>query len=136
MDTTFQIGFNDTLEQYLSSLEPESNPCLFYACSNCTEPHLSKEKLRDAIVLGDQNEIVNTYLFSCLSFALHFEDDGRTAVTLALHRNREAIAQMLIDYGADVHVADRQGSRWKPIHYAVQNNHLDVLHLLLRCGIC
>ena len=58
-------------------------------------------------------------------------DDGLTALLLALERENLDVAQLLLDHNADVNVRDKRGNT--PLHVAVStgNGHLDICRILL-----
>lgn len=58
-----------------------------------------------------------------------------TALHLAADAGHFAVAQMLLEYGANIDLVDSSGRR--PLERALQNGHHDVLDLLRQvCAVC
>lgn len=58
---------------------------------------------------------------------------GWTPLHFASVRGHGNVAQLLINKGADVNV-ETFGSRWTPLWLAINNNRLEVIRLLIKCG--
>jgi Ankyrin repeats (3 copies)/Ankyrin repeat len=59
-------------------------------------------------------------------------DDGQTALIVAILLNRMEIAEFLLEKGCNVGLADCRG--WTALHHAAQNNKPELVQLLLRFG--
>ena len=60
-------------------------------------------------------------------------EGGRTALHRAAYKNHPAIAQILIDAGADIEAKDKKYG-WAPLHEAASQGSIDVMRILLQAG--
>ena len=58
--------------------------------------------------------------------------DGGTAFTIALARGNEAVARLMLDYGADINTKDKTGST--PLHEAVRQGKIELVRDLVKRG--
>lgn len=68
------------------------------------------------------------------------DEDGRTALHLAVEANHYGLAKMLLENGAKVNVKEHsmegcyRGLGWYPLHLALRNENRDIVNLLIEHG--
>eukprot|EP01134_Creolimax_fragrantissima_P005575 CFRG5575T1 len=60
------------------------------------------------------------------------EDDALTALQFAACSNQIAVAELLLEYGANINARDRHG--YTPVMFAAQFGHVAMVHLLIQFG--
>ena len=87
----------------------------------------------EAAALGNQRRVVQL-LVNDGSVAAAIADDGFHPLHLAAYFGHSAIAQLLIERGADVNAMAANSSEVRPIHSAIAARQLAVARVLLEAG--
>ncbi|KAJ8978030.1 hypothetical protein NQ317_013558 [Molorchus minor] len=98
-----------------------------------TENKENKTPLIQAVESGDP-QIVQLLIILGANINNPLQYNKRTALMVAVYRNRLQIASTLIEKGADIHATDVNGLN--VLHYAVDSNHIDNVKFALQAGIC
>ena len=86
------------------------------------------------VIAAGKLEKVQAALQKNAQYLNAFSSDGFTGLTLACYFNQEAVAEFLIDRGADVNLASNNHMRVAPLHSAIAVQNVSLVGKLLAKG--
>lgn len=83
------------------------------------------------------NLIYNDKIVELIEFAKennlnHLSDTGDTPLLASIRQNSFDIAKILMEYGADPNIPNKNG--WYPLHFATQKKNFDIVKILVENG--
>jgi len=127
----FEDENNDTLLLYSLS-DSKSNAYKYFLKKNADSTLLNDdgENVIHSIVYSGDPERLPAFLSE--GNINHQSKDGTTPLLLAIALEKDTIAHLLIEHGADVNIADQEGNA--PIHIAAHLGKIDLVSVLFDKG--
>lgn len=127
----FEDENNDTLLLYSLS-DAKSNAYRFFLKNNADVTLLNADGeniIHSIVYSGEPGRLVNLLSQENIN---HQSKDGTTPLLLAIALEKDEIAHLLIEHGADVNLADYEGNA--PIHIASHLGKMDLVSALIDNG--